>query len=129
MYWVGQKVVRLRNILFNKVHCENEKCLLFLFKPNKLFGQPNIYPQSIETDTILWKWYTIIIMVGNYLSKIQRYYFVPGLAFQKADFQKRTQIIYNQINGSILRKSGIIERNYWDLKYNKTRNKRLVDYH
>ena len=82
----------------------------FYLKPNKLFGQPNIYPQSIGKDTILWKWYTIIIMVENYLSKIQGYYFAPGLAFEKADFQKRTQIVYNQINDSILRKSGIIER-------------------
>ena len=28
--------------LFNKVLCENIKVLSFYFKPNELFGQPNI---------------------------------------------------------------------------------------
>ena len=81
-----------------------ENVFYLYLKLNKLFCQ------SVGMATILWKWYTIIKMVGNYLSKIQRHYFTPGLAFEKADFQKRTQIVYNQISGSILRKSGITER-------------------
>ena len=58
----------------------------------------------------------------NYLTKF-RDIFCTRADAEKIDFQKRARIIYNQIAGNILRKSGIMAGNLlWGLKYNKIRN-------
>ena len=40
---LAKKFVWLMNMLLNKVLGENEKRLLIYLKPNKLFGQPDIF--------------------------------------------------------------------------------------
>ena len=57
---LAKKFVWLMNMLFNKVHCENEKCLLFLPKTKQTFW-PTQYIPSIN-----WEGYYTLEVIYYY---------------------------------------------------------------